>query len=246
MSFKFATEASDSEYSYNLVNLECVAAPEQATRACTKCKETKAVDNFSTASKGKLGRRADCRSCRESQAKKRHAQRPAYPDTTAKSCTTCGVEKPLADFRGAVKGKFGKKAQCADCANVYYLDYAKKNTTIKNLQSAKRRAARTTRAPLLLDAGKVREIYAIAYKLDTSTGVKHNVDHIIPLNPRDPKAPRGLHNHFNLQVLTETENKSKSYKFNSSAYNHTIPQATEAESLTLWACLAPHRTQTHG
>jgi hypothetical protein len=309
MSFKLATEASTQEYSYNLVDLGCSAAPEQTTevtkactkcgevkglesfqakktgkfgrhakcrncvsveakvqyeikaasngllerraarksvpteRTCSKCQQSKSVENFDTEKRCKWGLRAECKTCRETQAKQRSAARPTYPEGTTKCCTTCQTAKLLAEFHNAVKGGFGKQAQCAGCANAYYSAYAKANPATKNTQSAKRRVARTKRAPLLRDDTRVREFYASAAALSSATGGKHNVDHLIPLQG---KLASGLHNHFNLRVVTELENKSKSNRFNLDAYIHTIPQATGQESLALWACLAPHRTQTHG
>lgn len=52
--------------------------------------------------------------------------------------------------------------------------------------------------------------YDKAQELTKKTGVKHNVDHIIPLNHPDVC---GLNVPWNLQVLTENENKTKSNKF---------------------------------
>lgn len=55
-------------------------------------------------------------------------------------------------------------------------------------------------------------VYTVAYgyrrakELTTETGIKHEVDHIIPLRGRNVS---GLHIPINLQILTITENRQK-------------------------------------
>lgn len=70
--------------------------------------------------------------------------------------------------------------------------------------------ARLLATPKWADFKKIRIIYQNAACKSEMTGVYHVVDHIIPL--QHPLVC-GLHNEFNLQVVTEKENAAKSNKF---------------------------------
>ena len=75
--------------------------------------------------------------------------------------------------------------------------------------NAWKRRARHAMPPWLTDKHKVqiREIYLAARDLTRRTGVKHVVDHIIPLRS---EVVCGLHVPWNLQILTHIENSTKS------------------------------------
>ena len=78
---------------------------------------------------------------------------------------------------------------------------------------ALRRAAKLKRTPLWLsedDKITIKFIYKIAERVSIETGVKHHVDHKLPLQG---KLVSGLHIPGNLQLLTAVENLAKSNKF---------------------------------
>ena len=64
--------------------------------------------------------------------------------------------------------------------------------------------------PSWADDKAIRLIYEKAVHLTIVTGIKHEVDHIVPLTN---KLVCGLHVENNLQVITFTENRQKSNKF---------------------------------
>jgi hypothetical protein len=78
-----------------------------------------------------------------------------------------------------------------------------------NAKTAKRRAQKLHATPKWLTAEHLLEIqkfYIKAAELTKSTGIPHEVDHIVPLQGENVS---GLHTPWNLQVLTKSENRAK-------------------------------------
>lgn len=88
--------------------------------------------------------------------------------------------------------------------------YQQNNRATVNAGCAKRRAAKLMRTPAWLSAEHLDQIKAVYKKANTltqRTGVLHHVDHIVPLQGINVS---GLHVPWNLQILTASENSSKS------------------------------------
>jgi len=97
--------------------------------------------------------------------------------------------------------------------NAYGREYQQDNPGKINAYTAKRKAAKIQRTPRWLtndDYNAIRTLYETAAALTKSTGIKHHVDHIIPLQGRTVS---GFHCPTNLQILTQSENCSKNNKF---------------------------------
>ena len=87
--------------------------------------------------------------------------------------------------------------------------WIKANPSKINEYSANRRATKLNATPAWLtdkQKEKTAKIYAKAAAMEKRTGVKHHVDHIVPLQGENVC---GLHVPWNLQVLTATQNRSK-------------------------------------
>lgn len=84
---------------------------------------------------------------------------------------------------------------------------------VANLNNKRRRAARVN-AVRPFDAELFKLVEAEAYSLSAlrsaSTGIKHNVDHVVPLRS---KLVCGLHNEFNFQVITADANNRKGNRY---------------------------------
>ena len=78
---------------------------------------------------------------------------------------------------------------------------------------AKRRAVQKSATPSWLTAihkAQIQEMYEIALARDVQTGVKHHVDHIVPIMGENVS---GMHVPWNLRVITAKENLSKGWRF---------------------------------
>ena len=72
--------------------------------------------------------------------------------------------------------------------------------------AAKRRMAEKRATPIWYDQEQAARIYALAAEITESTGIPHQVDHVIPLRS---KWVSGLHWHGNMEVITANENHKK-------------------------------------
>lgn len=72
------------------------------------------------------------------------------------------------------------------------------------------RAKKQNKYPAWADKEEIKKIYTQAVLMEKETGIKYEVDHVIPLNGENVS---GLHVHTNLQIVTKLKNIEKSNKF---------------------------------
>ena len=121
-------------------------------------------------------------------------------------CPKCNNLKILADFNTDKDRVASVTSYCKTCNQWSYNN----NKEVNNAQKAKQRAAKLSRTPCWLtkeDQQAIKDLYAEAQELEKLTGIKYHVDHEIPLQGL---LVSGLHVPNNLQIITATENCSKS------------------------------------
>ena len=141
-----------------------------------------------------------------------------------KKCTKCGSEKSLDLFPS--NGKERLHSWCKSCKysdrsnygrakeyNRHGREYYSRNKDKWREIKARRRAAKLQATPPWVDSEylwMISEVYSLAPLREECTGVKWEVDHIVPLQG---KYVCGLHVPWNLQVITQKENRMKGNKY---------------------------------
>ena len=95
----------------------------------------------------------------------------------------------------------------------YLKEHYKANKERYVAARARRRAAQESATPTWLtaiDKAMVQEMYDVSEARYIQTGIKHHVDHIVPINGKNVA---GMHVPWNLQVITAHENLSKGWRF---------------------------------
>lgn len=109
--------------------------------------------------------------------------------------------------------KRNKYLQAPEATKARTKQWKKDNRGAVNAQCAERHTRKLMACPAWMDEDQkwmIEEIYDLAIRRTAVTGVKHHVDHIVPLQH---KLVCGLHVPWNLQVITASENCSKRNSF---------------------------------
>jgi len=130
-----------------------------------------------------------------------------------KLCPDC-----ISNFKRSRQGKLAKKLHGKWGKEVWdkalYHDEKTRKCQKHHAQaladSSARRAGINKATPIWANRKEIKEIYKKCFNMSKKTGVKHEVDHIIPLKG---ELVSGLHVHWNLQIIKASENRFKSNKF---------------------------------
>lgn len=124
----------------------------------------------------------------------------------SKMCARCGHKKPSSYFHNSIKSVDGLRYYCRKCTlelnNSYKI--ANHGKIISNVTLRKRKIRMAT--PPWVNKYVLDQIYIQCNLISKETGLKHHVDHIIPLQGG---IVCGLHVPWNLQILPWDWNLSK-------------------------------------
>ena len=131
------------------------------------------------------------------------AQRPEWKREISRAWQLNNIEKGRIANRKHYEKNAEKRREAAR-------KYWKNNLAVVLASNARYRAKKSHAIPKWSNKEKCREFYRIAAKLTLETGIRHQVDHIVPIRS---KIVCGLHVENNLQVMTRTENIKKGNRY---------------------------------
>jgi 5-methylcytosine-specific restriction endonuclease McrA len=192
-------------------------------KLCTKCKSQKSLSLFSTNKKAKDGLHSWCRDCvniqkrnkqdiytvTQKEYRAKNIQKLNEYDKKRRKTDSYKIMKSESDKK--YREKMGEELKAKKI--IYYSDkqHLRRAEYQRNKQGYIARAYQRLRniknlTPIDADKQKLQDFYLEASRLTECTGIRHEVDHIIPVSLG------GLHHQDNLQVLPWIENRKKGNK----------------------------------
>lgn len=204
-------------------------------RKCTKCMILKKKEEFDVHKGMKDGLQPSCRICKREANRLSYYRHKEAAQKRAKKIYDKNREVILSQKKQYFllkKNEIGQKKkkyyeqnkekilsqrheyyeQNKESLKEYKKEYRKNNVGKCNALSAKKYARKTQSTPKWLtkeQLDQINEFYIKAKILELETGIKYQVDHIIPIRG---KTVCGLHVPWNLQILTAEENNRKRNK----------------------------------
>jgi len=185
-----------------------------AAKNCNKCLELRPLSQFRKRGGGRPGHSTECDLCRSARRRARYAVDDDYRRKILDAQRAINASNPVknrakarawavANPERALERKREWRKANNDHNNAYQREWIKRNKGTKNAATARRAASRILATPKWVTKAEIRQIYKDA----ASRGL--HVDHIVPLRS---EIVCGLHVPWNLQLLTEKENREKSNK----------------------------------
>lgn len=175
-------------------------------KLCLTCKVMKTQADFHKNNRLKDGLQTRCKECCRKFDSSRDYVFDESNGNYKKICTKCGKTKQASEFYKSKIQKSGLTPWCKDCAGSYSKTWSKINSGKKVGRCAAYRARKIMATPKWASTESIDELYLEADELTKTTGIRHSVDHIVPLKNR---IVCGLHCEANLRVITLSENCSK-------------------------------------
>jgi len=178
-----------------------------ALKVCTTCNEEKGLEFFSKNKKSKDGYLSQCKSCLKAKRQKlKYDNIEIYNNQL--ECSRRAKQKLGKAHLKAYKEKW--HVENIDRVRLYRRQYYLNNRSTA-INNAKGRYKHLKVASVIwANREAILAFYKEAKRLTKLTGIKFNVDHIIPLRG---KTVSGLHVDGNLQIITAYENSKKYITF---------------------------------
>lgn len=164
-------------------------------KTCAMCKVPKELDAFPRSKAEKDGRFAYCRLC--NSARRKYGAPPKTEE-----------QKEKARAAGRAWHKANREKVAARKRNAVN-KHRERINRYQRVHQANKRAKKLRAMPAWADEEHIKRFYSEAEIMTVLTGIKHEVDHIVPLNGI---GVCGLHVPANLRVVTREFNLKKGNK----------------------------------
>jgi hypothetical protein len=187
-------------------------------KVCTKCNEYREYKFYAIRNDAKDGYKSHCKCCinksKEQLQQEKEAKIEAIKTRTEKSCSDCHTVKHITEFHINRQSLDGLYCRCKDCEKEFRKEQREKHSD-KRIGSKRLYYKNRVIATKCFDRTKMNEFYEEARRLTIENNEQYVVDHKIPIFSNDDMLVCGLHNEFNLQVITSGDNVRKGNKFDS-------------------------------
>lgn len=193
------------------------------SKVCILCKTEKPTEEFYKRNDSPDGLRNDCKECRKSFSLANHAKNREVRNQKARdrhkkiiACNPDFYSELYARNKDKIREYAAKTYRNnSDKIKARVQVWASQNRGKSNAIKKAYKAAKSKACPVWVRENpelrsQMDAVYEMAVKVSIETGVKHHVDHIVPLRG---ETVSGLHVPWNLQILPGSENCRKSNKF---------------------------------
>lgn len=191
-----------------------------SNKVCKTCKEEKPKNGFHKSKRHVDGILKECRVCYNKKILKMKKDNPEFLEKTRNNAKKYKKNNKEKRRLAGIKYREENKEKIKESNKKYRINnkkkikasklaYEKKNPQIRAKIKIKRRTSESRSIPSWAEHDKIKTIYEKAKWLESITGLKYHVDHIVPLQGKNVC---GLHVWENLQILEASVNCSKGNK----------------------------------
>lgn len=155
--------------------------------------------------------RCKCHLCKAANRERNKRWGDANPEKLHEHSAKWLKSNPQARADSVKKWRAENPEKCKEMSAKAGSKWAKTRPDKRAATRAKLRANRLLSVAKWANFEAIEVFYTTAAKLTRKTGIRHEVDHILPLNG---ETVCGLHVETNLQILTRTENRRKGRRVN--------------------------------